>query len=316
MRTKEMVVLVCAGVIGCGGGSSDLEARVADLETQVTDLEATVTSYQALLDEYLPEFANLEGRIDALAAVIGSWENEKGTDLADFVARIEEANALLDSVTVDGTDLVFSGVNVHVQSGSGYTNDGGGSKLHHGNLTGLGNLIIGYNALGSGDEQSGSHNLVIGDYHTYTGHSGIVTGSDNTIAVNNNAVVGGYQNSATGPSAAVFGGNDNIATGSSDVIVGGYESETGDENGHNTILGGRGNYASGIAPTVVGGYLNSATGQWATALGGRSNQATGQAAVTVGGRNGDASGASATVVGGESGDCDEEYGTAVSGEDC
>ena len=312
MRANETVVLMFAGLVGCGGGSSsELEERVAELEAQVDQMETDLASYQALLDDYLPEFANLEGRIDALAAVIGSWEDEKGTDLAEFVARIDEANALLDSVAVDGSDVVFSGVNVHVRSGTGKTDD-------EGKLTGLGNLIVGYNVEGGGeaDDRTGSHNIVVGDYHTYSGYGGIVTGSDNAISSNNNAVLGGYQNSATGSSAAVFGGNDNVAGGSSDVVLGGYESETAEENGHNTVVGGRGNYANGIAPTVVGGYLNSATEQWATVLGGRSNQATGQAAVTVGGRNGLASGASSTVVGGEGGDCDDEYGTAVGGDDC
>jgi hypothetical protein len=310
MRAKEIAILVCAGVVGCGGGSSDLEARVAELETQVADLESTVTTYQGLLDEYLPEFANLEGRIDALATVIGSWENEKGTDLAEFVARIEEANDLLDSVAVDGTDVVFSGVNVHVRSGTGKTDDDG-------DLTGLGNLIIGYNVDGSkADDRSGSHNIVVGDYHTYSGYSGIVTGSDNTISANNNAAVGGYQNTASGPSAATFGGNDNVAAGSSDVVLGGYESETSSENGHSLVAGGRGNYASGISATVVGGYLNSATEQWASVFGGRSNEASGQAAVVVGGREGTASGVTSTVAGGLTGDCDSENGTSVDGDDC
>ena len=63
------------------------------------------------------------------------------------------------ALTQVGKDVFFTGVNVHIVSGSGSTDDGG-------TLSGLGNLILGYNALGNdlgaGDVRTGSHNLVLG----------------------------------------------------------------------------------------------------------------------------------------------------------
>ncbi|MCP4809522.1 MAG: hypothetical protein GY913_07505 [Proteobacteria bacterium] len=46
-----------------------------------------------------------------------------------------------------------------MQSGSGDTDDSAG-------LTGLGNLVIGYDEDGGSDTKTGSHNLVIGMEHT------------------------------------------------------------------------------------------------------------------------------------------------------
>jgi len=85
--------------------------------------------------------------------------------------------------------VVFSGANVYVQSGSGSTNDGC-------SLTGLGNLIVGYDG-SSGDTKSGSHNLVVGTDHSYTSYAGAVFGFDNTISAAYATVTGGYSNTTS-----------------------------------------------------------------------------------------------------------------------
>jgi hypothetical protein len=55
-----------------------------------------------------------------------------------------------------GPHVIFTGVNVHILSGAGMTNDGKAPR-------GLGNLIIGYNELVPGYDnlRTGYHNLVI-----------------------------------------------------------------------------------------------------------------------------------------------------------
>ena len=55
----------------------------------------------------------------------------------------------------------MTGANVQIVDGTG---DTGGTP------NGLGNLIVGYNA-SSGDTRTGSHNLVVGDLHTYTSYA-------------------------------------------------------------------------------------------------------------------------------------------------
>ena len=62
---------------------------------------------------------------------------------------------------VRAPNVVFSGANVHIVSGSGATDD-------NGNALGLGNLIIGYDEPVVSLARGGSHNLVIGRYHQFT----------------------------------------------------------------------------------------------------------------------------------------------------
>jgi hypothetical protein len=50
-------------------------------------------------------------------------------------------------------------------------------------VNGLGNLIIGYNELrGSGDDRTGSHNLVLGSRNNHSSYAGIVGGQETGIA--------------------------------------------------------------------------------------------------------------------------------------
>ena len=71
-------------------------------------------------------------------------------------------------LSVSGTDLTITGVNVHIVRGSGRTDDGirdsPGKKV----LTGLSNLIIGYNKASGryASVSSGSNNTASGNYHT------------------------------------------------------------------------------------------------------------------------------------------------------
>jgi hypothetical protein len=73
-------------------------------------------------------------------------------------------------LALNGTDVEFDAANVHVQSGSGST-----SAMP---TNGLGNLIVGYN---EGAHAGGSHNLVVGEEHTYTSWGGLVAGFFNSI---------------------------------------------------------------------------------------------------------------------------------------
>lgn len=143
--------------------------------------------------------------------------------------------------TVSGHDVTLSGYNLHIVSGSGSTNDGGGA------LTGLGNLIIGYNALGNnqgnGDVRTGSHNLILGDQNNYSSFGGLVAGSDNSISGLYATVSSGRFNTASGFWSSVSGGNSNTANGFySSVSGGGSNTASG---GFSSVSGGNGNTASG-----------------------------------------------------------------------
>ena len=86
--------------------------------------------------------------------------------------------------------MIVKGCNVHIRSGDSS------------NLTtvknGLGNLIIGYNAPVSGQDCTGSHNLVFGDGHTYSSTGGLVAGYQNRLLGQSASVTGGWQNTAGG----------------------------------------------------------------------------------------------------------------------
>lgn len=83
---------------------ADLKARVASLEATVSALQAQVAAIQSNHSLLLGPFVNVDPNPE---------------------------------VGVIGLHIIFSGANIHIVSGSGATND-------HGNPTGLGNLIIGY----------------------------------------------------------------------------------------------------------------------------------------------------------------------------
>jgi hypothetical protein len=85
-----------------------------------------------------------------------------------LTSRVAALEAKLAHVSVEGNDITISGANLHVNDGSGSTD---------GPVNGLGNVVIGYNEpRGSGDDRSGSHNLVIGSRNNYSSHGGLVAG--------------------------------------------------------------------------------------------------------------------------------------------
>jgi hypothetical protein len=95
--------------------------------------------------------------------------------------RVAAIEAKLKCVSVEGsngTELIVTGCNVHIRNGSNFTYAKDGIP---GVKEGTGNLIIGYNAPVSGQDRTGSHNLVIGDYHTYSSTGGLVAGVQNAI---------------------------------------------------------------------------------------------------------------------------------------
>jgi len=136
---------------------------------------------------------------------------------------------------------------VHIRSGSGTTDDGGA-------LTGLGNLIIGYNEepLGfAAGERAGSHNLSIGTGHRYLNFGGLVAGRRNTVSGVEASVSGGLNNTATGNFASVSGGVNNAASGNNASVSGGFSNTASGNDA--SVSGGSGNTASGLQASVSGG---------------------------------------------------------------
>jgi hypothetical protein len=191
------------------------------------------------------EIAALKAQVADLQSQVNSLQTSN-TTLQKQLAAVQSNHALLlgPFVTVDpnpeigviGPNIIFSGANIHIVSGSGSTDDG---MLNNPNATlrGLGNLIIGYDEdpgkgpggpeapppiLGPGD-RSGSHNLVIGRWNRFTkaAFGGLVAGEANIISNEGASVSGGFGNTASGFDASVVGGAVNTASGDDASVIGG-----------------------------------------------------------------------------------------------
>jgi hypothetical protein len=218
--------------------------------------------------------------------------------------RIQALEAKLRCVTIQGTELIVTGCNVHILNGMNATI----AQDSHG----LGNLIIGYNEVPSGAvDRTGSHNLVIGPEHIYSSTGGLVAGWHNTISGVSASVSGGAYNTASGARASISGGTGNTAIGRSDSVSGGQDNTAnsnqvdGAASAH--VSGGFNNLAIGDNASVSGGHYNEARGHRSSVSGGQHNTASGQAASVSGGRYNQAIGYASSVSGGGT------YDDAVSG---
>jgi hypothetical protein len=149
---------------------------------------------------------------------------------------------------------------------------------------GLGNLLVGYNEpRQGGNVETGSHNVVAGQGHNFSGFGGLVVGRQNEISGAFAAVSGGFDNTASGASAAVSGGIFNRASGESAAVSGGFDNTA--SASATSVSGGRGNTARGEGAAVCGGHGNTASGHTAAISGGQANTAGGFTSAVSGGRN-------------------------------
>ena len=171
--------------------------------------------------------------------------------VAELEAEVAELSAILQFVYIEeeeingvaGPHWIIEGANVHVRSGSGETSDGcpfippepGLCQ----SLTGLGNLIVGYNERrprgGFPPVRAGSHNLIVGDEHAYWSFGGFVAGAGNRVTGPVASVSGGTSNWARGLGSSVCGGEGNQAIGVKSSVSGGQGRNA--ENDLNWVAG-------------------------------------------------------------------------------
>ena len=242
------------------GGHKGIEA----LEAKVASLEQTVSALQSQVGSLQTSNATLQGQISTLQGQLAAVQSNPALALGPFVSVDPNPE-----IGVIGPNIIFSGANIHIVSGSGTTND-------NGNPTGLGNLIIGYDEAPSflppipGD-RGGSHNLVIGSFNRFTkaAFGGLVAGEANTISNEAASVSGGLANTASGTQASVTGGLTNTASGTQASVTGG--SFNGARGEAASVSGGDENDASGLSASITGGDGNTADGRFASISGGIRN---------------------------------------------
>jgi hypothetical protein len=191
---------------------------------------STLATVEIDIASNLTDIASNTSSISGIASDLTDLDIDLLVDLGDYLS-------------VDTTDdsVIFTDANVYVQSGSGSTD---------GTVNGLGNLIVGYDEDGGSDDKSGSHNVIIGMEHQYTGagnlisgyrhevdndFSGMVGGFDHFVGATYSGLVGGVRNTTLGTYSSVLGGRDSTATGDVSSIGGGTNNNA---TGHGTTIGG------------------------------------------------------------------------------
>jgi hypothetical protein len=141
---------------------------------------------------------------------------------------------------------------------------------------GCGNLIVGYNepppaSSGAPTARTGSHNLIVGRFHSHASYAGLLAGEMNVTSVNAPAscVVGGSEGSANADRVVVVGGVENKANSDRCVIIGGFDN--GANGGDRAVVvGGVNNRADAPSSCIFGGSANTTGGSGSTILGGNS----------------------------------------------
>jgi len=235
--------------------------------------------------------------VNLLKGFFGTSTSAKLTALAPALElKAGDASVSLDAAT---RTLLCQGANVQITNGDAAKDT---SKAN-----GFGNLILGYNKSAPPSppppfptERTGSHNLVVGDLHSYPTTGGLVAG---------------YQNNIVAPSSSVLGGEGNQTFGTRSVLLGGKSNRTGvpstatppvfDYGSHSTIAGGSSNVTYGETSSILGGFNNetgtpdnAGNGSHASVSGGYKNKASAGHASVSGGQENEASQSYASVSGG------------------
>lgn len=259
-----------------------LLSQLQDLKNQLEQLKQSVkvqskrsklleSKLQYKQESYKNNLSQVNSRIVALEKRNQRWEQ--------FVLLQEKQRLLL-----------IKGVNVQIVNGSGETDSNNG----------VGNLIVGYNEILPSKKlktiRVGSHNLVVGEGHSYASHGGVVFGRNNKVTAPFAAVLGGEKNQATAHTSSVLGGYQNVTTGEDSTVSGGTDNKAVGEGA--TVAGGSNNLATGADATVTGGHRNQADFEDSSVTGGTKNMAQGDYASVCGGEENDAFSDKTTICGG------------------
>lgn len=263
LATESWVVSQDYGSTAAVGANSDAIAGLLATVATTDDLSDFLTA--ADLSGYATEGWVSSQAYLTSSALSGyatqSWVSAQGYSTTPGVEDLDSY------VTVDtATDTItFTSANVHIRNGQGTSSPS--------SPNGLGNLIIGYDE-DDGDTKTGSHNIVVGPYHTYTTASGLLVGYDNELSVDaywSSAL--GLINTVTGQGSTITGGRDNEASGSVATVHGGYANVASGFGAG--VAGGELNESSDNYTVVVGGYDNTAGTGHGVLLGGSSNATSG-----------------------------------------
>ncbi|MCP4135332.1 MAG: hypothetical protein GY754_30465 [bacterium] len=281
-RFLSLSLLAVLAFSGCEAGlSSNGEGSEEDEQFSFSKMHSEIKALREEIERLkaastVDAVSNLTARVESHTASIGGLQSAV-SDNADLIVNLDGDLSGMSS-TFSGVTRIsdpntgqptiqFSGVNVQIVNGLGYTNSVNSNYSSAGTVNGLGNLVVGYNeARGSGSDKSGSHNIIVGREHNYSSYGGLVAGLGNTIIGKYSSVSGGRYNTASGELSSVSGGWYNTAGGDYSSVSGGNHNTAGGEA--SSVSGGGANTASGIQSGVSGGTNNNASGGYSTVSGG------------------------------------------------
>jgi hypothetical protein len=200
----------------------------------------------------------LEAKLRELESRLRALEQNPVLQLAGV---LELDNARCKTVRITG--------NLQIVNGMGRTNT----------TNGCGNLILGYDELppaGSGwpNTRAGSHNLVIGRFHSHASYGGLLAGEMNLTSANAPAscVVGGSEGTANADRVVIVGGHEGKANAERTVILGGFDNGASPGAARAVVVGGTNNRAQASSSCIFGGGHNTtnASAGGSTILGGSS----------------------------------------------
>lgn len=195
----------------------------ASAHRRIDGLVALVAALTGVDGRHDAGLAALSARLDTLEQELAVTRAEN-TALAEELAAADEARALLADVlhVNDAGDVVFSGVNVYVQSGAGATDA---------EPNGKGNLILGYAEGAGGELRTGSHTLVAGIDLDWQSRWGVVMGRDHVLAGDGALLLGGEGSAVTAAGAGSIGGHQHTVTHRNAVNVAGARTSSSVECG-------------------------------------------------------------------------------------
>ena len=278
--SARKIVLLAGLLLLAADAPGQQRAEPPNQATQAQALRQQLTTLRKQLAAARQELAaEAEARTD-LAAQLSALKDQQAqlaalqrqVALLAREVRSLRANSVLDLngyLTFDVSNgypvALFRGINVQIVNGAGETQ----------RVNGLGNLIIGYNqpsagsficSLGVADTEaacragggvwgqshkSGSHNIIGGDFNSYTSWGGMVWGLENAITAPYAVVMGGARNRAGGSLASISGGSYNTASGIYSTVAGGFVNRASGD--FSSVGGGSQRTASGVHDWGAGG---------------------------------------------------------------
>jgi hypothetical protein len=260
-------LLLCGLLVTSADAWTQQKTVPPDTDTQLRALRQQVAAMRKQLNAARSELSTATTAWQSLQVQLNTLQRQIESLKADLGGL--KANGVLDLngyLTFDVSNgyptALFRGINVQIVNGTGETQT----------VNGTGNLIVGYNrpsasqfscSLGitesasacsakggvwAQSHKSGSHNIIGGDFNSYSSWGGLVLGLENAMSAPYTAVLGGARNRAEGAFASIGGGNHNTASGIYSSVSAGFD-----------------NHAAGEYAAVAGGAQRSAPGpnDWA-----------------------------------------------------